>query len=123
MKFGVAALAFAAFCGTASASTMSDYSSAVRWISSSHKYLFSGSCSISFGTTGVSLDKPLLYVLSCSGFKETEIYVWPRTKLASLSNGDQRVIPARVLDTDSRHVSIFTAEGETLTFETCGSRC
>ncbi|WP_124524413.1 MULTISPECIES: hypothetical protein [unclassified Burkholderia] len=109
--------------GLAAASTFSDYNSQLKWVSSSHKELFSGICHISYGTTGVSFEKPVLFVVGCDGFKDSRIYIWTKTNLASISNGDGLAIPARLLKSDIHHVSLFTAEGETITFETCGNQC
>ncbi|NRO95537.1 hypothetical protein GWC77_06240 [Paraburkholderia sp. NMBU_R16] len=93
------------------ASTISDFTSQVRWTSRTGQLLYGGPCHATFGTTGVAPTKPLAFSLSCPGYAEARIFVWPQTDLATV--GD---LPARVTQKQRRSMSLFTAEGETLTF-------
>ena len=93
------------------ASTISDFTSQVRWTSRNGQLLYGGPCHATFGTTGVSPIKPLAYTLSCPGYTEARIYVWTQTDLATV--GD---LPARVTQKQRWLISLLTAEGETLTF-------
>lgn len=93
------------------ASTISDFTSQVRWTSRNGQLPYGGPCHATFGTTGVSPTKPLAYTLSCPGYAEARIYIWTQTDLATV--GD---LPARVTQKQRRSISLLTAEGETLTF-------
>ncbi|MFD1555219.1 hypothetical protein ACFSHT_06185 [Paraburkholderia silviterrae] len=93
------------------ASTISDFTSQVRWTSRNGQLLYGGPCHATFGTTGVAPTKPLAYTLSCPGYTEARIYIWTQTDLATV--GD---LPARVTQKQRRSISLLTGEGETLTF-------
>jgi hypothetical protein len=93
------------------ASTISDFESQVRWMSRNGQLLYGGPCHATFGTTGVSPIKPVVFTLSCTGFAEARIAIWTQTVLATV--GD---LPARVTQKKPRSISLQTGEGETLTF-------
>ncbi|MBB5508723.1 hypothetical protein [Paraburkholderia atlantica] len=93
------------------ASTISDFTSQVRWTSHSGQLLYGGPCHATFGTTSVSPTKPVIFTLSCTGYAEARIAIWTQTDLATV--GD---LPARVTQKKPRLISLQTAEGETLTF-------
>lgn len=93
------------------ASTISDFTSQVRWTSRNGQLLYGGPCQATFGTTGVSPTKPLAITLSCPGYAEARIYIWTQTDLATVGT-----LPARVTHKQRRSMSLLTAEGETLTF-------
>ncbi|MFM0477375.1 hypothetical protein [Paraburkholderia strydomiana] len=95
----------------AMASTISDFTSQVRWTSRNGQLLYGGPCQATFGTTGVSPTKPFAYTLSCPSYAEARISIWGQTDLATV--GD---LPARVTQKKPRSISLLTAEGETLTF-------
>lgn len=93
------------------ASTISDFTSQVRWTSHTGQLLYGGPCHATFGTTGVSPTRPLAYTLSCPGYAEARINIWTQTDLATVG-----VLPARVTQKQRRSISLLTGEGETLTF-------
>lgn len=93
------------------ASTISDFTSQVRWTTRSGQLLYGGPCHATFGTTGVPPTKPVVFTLSCPGYAEARIAIWTQTDLATV--GD---LPARVTQKKPRSISLQTAEGETLTF-------
>jgi len=93
------------------ASTISHFTSQVRWTSRNGQLLYGGPCHATFGTTGVAPTKPLAYTLSCPGYAEARIYIWTQTDLAMV--GD---LPARVTQKQRRSASLLTGEGEMLTF-------
>lgn len=92
------------------ASTVSQYETVVRWVDGKGITQFQGKCPASFGVVGVS--GPVFYDLRCPSFKEANIIVYLHTNLASI-NGS---LPARVSYPVKDTISLFTAEGETLTF-------
>lgn len=95
---------------SAHAGTMSEYTTVVRWTDAKDITQFNGKCSARFGVVGVN--GPVAYDLNCPSFKEVRIVVYQRTNLASL-NGS---LPARASYPVKDTISLFTAEGETLTF-------
>lgn len=95
----------------AMASTISDFTSQVRWTSRNGQLLYGGPCRATFGTTGVSPTKPFAYTLSCPGYAEARVAIWSQTDLATVGE-----LPARVTQKKPRSISLLTAEGETLTF-------
>jgi hypothetical protein len=101
----------AALPSIAVASTISDFTSQVRWTTHSGQLLYGGPCHATFGTTGVSPSKPVVFTLSCPGYAEARIAIWTQTDLATVGE-----LPARVLQKKSRSISLLTGEGETLTF-------
>jgi hypothetical protein len=107
----IALLVAAAFSLSAHASTLSEYTTVVRWTDAKDITQFQGQCTASFGTTGVSPSRPLAFDLSCPSFRTVRVLVYRQTKLASIGG-----IPARVSYPVKDTISLFTAEGETLTF-------
>jgi hypothetical protein len=93
------------------ASTISDFTSQVRWTSRNGQLLYGGPCHATFGTTGVAPTKPLAYTLSCPGYAEVRIYIWTQTDLGTVGE-----LPARVTQKKPHSISLLTGEGETLTF-------
>ena len=94
----------------ASASTTSEYSTIVKWVDAHNITQFMGKCTARFGVVGVS--GPLAYDISCPSFKDAHVVVYPDTKLASIDNR----VPARVSYPVKNTISLFTGDGETLTF-------
>jgi hypothetical protein len=108
----IALLAAVAVSLSAHASTTSEYTTAVRWTDAKDITQFQGQCTARFGTTGIDPSRPLSFDLNCPSFKNARVLVYRQTKLASIDGW----LPARVTYPVKDTISLFTAQGETLTF-------
>jgi hypothetical protein len=88
------------------ASTVSEYTSQVRWVSRNRQLLYGSPCDRHFTTTGVAATTPVVSTLSCPGYAETQIALWTQTDLATVGE-----LPVRATQKSAHSISVLTGEG------------